>query len=214
MIGRRIAALVLILSLVTACGDGAPARRGPSAGGDASAAPPGLAEGLSPQQEVFWERLQALCGRAFQGMVVLAPSDDDWWAAERVVMHVRECHDEEIRIPLHIDENRSRTWVVTRTGSGLRLKHDHRLADGSPDTANTQYGGDTVLPGSIWRQEFPADPYSVHAVPARESQLWYLEIRPGHDFAYGLRREATGLRYHLEFDLTQPVEAPPPPWGS
>jgi hypothetical protein len=217
MIGRLVLPWVLLFPLWTACGDGATSRNGLPPSGAAStgwvaAASPW--EGLSPQQEVFWERLQALCGRAFQGMVVLAPSDDDWWAAERVVMHVRECHDEEIRIPLHIDENRSRTWVVTRTGSGLRLKHDHRLPDGSPDTANTQYGGDTVLPGSIWRQEFPADAYSVDVAPARESQLWYLEIRPGDDFAYGLRREATGLRYHLEFDLTHPVVAPPPPWGT
>jgi hypothetical protein len=213
MIGRGVAACVLLLSLTAACGDGARSRSGLSTGNEASTAPAGLSRELSPQQEVFWERLQDLCGRAFQGRLLLAPPDDDWWGAEKVVMHVRECHEDEVRIPLHIDDNRSRTWVVTRTDSGLRLKHDHRLPDGSPDTANTQYGGDTARPGSIWRQEFPADAYSVDIVPARESQLWYLEIRPGSDFAYGLRREATGLRYHLEFDLANPVEAPPPPWG-
>lgn len=215
MIVRGVLALTLLVPLFTACGNGGESPNGSPATGAASgrAASRGLTAGLSPQQEVFWDRLQALCGRAFQGRILLAPPDDPWWSAERVVMHVRECHEDEIRIPLHIDENRSRTWVVTRTDSGLRLKHDHRLADGSPDETNTQYGGDTVLPGSIWRQEFPADAYSVDAVPGRESQLWYLEIRPGDAFAYGLRREATGLRYHLEFDVMDPVEAPPPPWG-
>jgi hypothetical protein len=215
MIVRGVLVLTLLAPLFAACGDGGETPNGSPVPGAASgrAASPGLTAGLSPQQEVFWDRLQALCGRAFQGRILLAPPDDPWWDAERVVMHVLECHEDEIRIPLHIDENRSRTWVVTRTGSGLRLKHDHRLADGSPDETNTQYGGDTVLPGSIWRQEFPADAYSVDAVPGRESQLWYLEIRPGDAFAYGLRREATGLRYHLEFDVTDPVEAPPPPWG-
>jgi hypothetical protein len=173
-------------------------------------APPRAA---SPEQEAFWGNLEALCGDAFEGRILLAPPEDAWWDAERVVMHVRECAEDEIRIPLHIDRNRSRTWVVTRTDAGLRLKHDHRLEDGSPDAANTDYGGDSALPGSVWRQEFPADAYSVGAVPARESQLWYLEIRPGDAFVYGLRREATGLRYHVEFDLTRPVEAPPPPWG-
>jgi hypothetical protein len=166
----------------------------------------------SPEQETFWARLHALCGQAFEGRLFMAPADDAWWEAERIVMHVRECSDHVLRIPLHIDENRSRTWVVTRTAGGLRLKHDHRLRDGTPDAANTDYGGDTVLPGSIWRQEFPADAYSISVVPARASQLWYIEIRPDDAFVYGLRREATGLRYHLEFDLTRPVAPPPPPW--
>lgn len=184
----------------------------------ACAPDPGLPEagepvGLSVEQERFWKGLEALCGGAFEGRLFMAPEDDAWWEAERIVMHVRQCDADEIRIPLHIDENRSRTWVVTRTATGLRLKHDHRLDTGEPDLANTWYGGDTATPGTVWRQEFPADAESVAAVPARESQLWYIELRPGDAFVYGLRREATGLRYHLEFDLTRPVEAPPAPWG-
>ena len=166
-----------------------------------------------PEQEVFWDRLQDLCGQAFEGHVMEAPPEDGWWEAERFVMHVRHCGPEEVRIPLHVDDDRSRTWVVTRTGEGLRLNHDHRLEDGTPDAANTDYGGDTRLPGSVWRQEFPADGFSVEAVPARASQLWYLEIRPEETFVYGLRREETGLRYRVEFDLTRPVETPPAPWG-
>jgi len=172
------------------------------------------AMGPIPEQETFWERIEALCGQAFEGRPIEAPDGDSWWEADRLVMHVRECDDHEIRIPLHVDDDRSRTWVLTQTPTGLRLKHDHRLEDGTPDEANTNYGGDTLLPGTIWRQEFPADPYSVNAVPARESQLWYLEIRPEEVFVYGLRREATGLRYRVEFDLTRPVDPPPPPWGS
>lgn len=169
--------------------------------------------GLAPEQEAFWSGLEELCGGAFPGKVVLAPEGDGWWEVTEVVMHVRECFEDEIRIPLHMDGNRSRTWVVTRTPTGLRLKHDHRLPSGEPDESNTQYGGDTRGVGSAWRQEFPADAYSVEAVPARASQSWYLELRPEADFAYGLRREATGLRYHLEFDLTRPMEPPPAPWG-
>lgn len=173
----------------------------------------GKAVALSAEQEAFWGELQSLCGGAFEGRVRMAPDDDPWWEAERVVMEVRACSEGEIRIPLHIDENRSRTWVITRTATGLRLKHDHRLESGEPDLSNTEYGGDTSGPGSIWRQEFPADAYSVAAVPGRGSQLWFLELRPGDAFIYGLRREATGLRYHVEFDLTRRVEAPPAPWG-
>jgi hypothetical protein len=203
---RTLPVLLALLAILAACSGGAlPAPPAPTA------PPPGA---LAPEQEAFWTRLAALCGGAFEGRVRMAPEGDDWWDADRVVMHVRECGESEVRIPLHIDQNRSRTWVVTRTAEGLRLKHDHRLPSGEPDTANTQYGGDTVGPGTVWRQEFPADTYSVGVVPARASQLWYLELRPDRDFAYGLRREATGMRYHLEFDLTRPVEPPPAPWGA
>jgi hypothetical protein len=164
--------------------------------------------------EAFWNRLQALCDNAFAGRVVAAPEDDSWWRAERIVMHVRECDERTIRIPLHIDANRSRTWVVTRTDAGLRLEHDHRLADGAPDTSNTGYGGAASPAASAERVEFPADAYSIGVVPARASQHWYLELRPGEQFVYGLLREATGMRYRVEFDLARPVGPPPPPWGA
>ncbi len=175
----------------------------------ARAAGPGA---LAPEQQEFWRRVEELCGQAFPGRVIEAPPTDTVFPGRELIMHVRECEPDEIRIPLHVGEDRSRTWVLTRTEPGLRLKHDHRHRDGTPD-ANTDYGGDTHTAGSIWRQEFPADAFSISAVPARATQLWFLEIRPGQDFTYGLRREATGLRYRFEFDLTSPVPPPPPPWG-
>lgn len=215
--------LLLLLPLTTACevpepdpGELVETPEDPyvAAPDDPAAAPTDPAAEPAEAQEVFWERIEALCGQAFEGRPMEAPADSDWWEAERMVMHVRQCDDDEIRIPLHVDDDRSRTWVLTRTEQGLQLKHDHRLEDGTPDAANTDYGGHTATHGSVWRQEFPADEYSVEAVSARESQLWYLEIRPGDAFYYGLRREATGLRYRVEFDLTRPVDAPPPPWGA
>ena len=30
-------------------------------------------------------------------------------------MHVRDCSERELRIPFHVGDDRSRTWVVTRT---------------------------------------------------------------------------------------------------
>jgi hypothetical protein len=57
-------------------------------------------------------------------------------------MHVRTCSENALRIPFHVGDDHSRTWVITRTENGLRLKHDHRHEDGSED-AVTQYGGDS-----------------------------------------------------------------------
>ncbi len=170
----------------------------------------------SGPQDLFFDRLSALCGRAFEGRVASPVVEADrGFAGERLVMHVRECSDSEIRIPFHVGADRSRTWVITRTGAGLRLKHDHRHEDGSED-ALTQYGGDTASPGTAQRQEFPADRHSKDIfvrgnIPASADNVWAMEVRDEH-FAYELRRPNRFFR--VEFDLTRPVAPPPPPWGS
>ena len=169
----------------------------------------------------FFASLLALCGQAFEGRIVSTDEADAAMAAQRLVMHVRSCSKDEIRIPFHVGADRSRTWVVTRTDAGLRLKHDHRHDDGTPD-ALTMYGGDSASGGSATLQRFPADEVSKAlfvelARPDSVANTWTLEHRPGRLFAYALSRpekdNAPARRFRAEFDLTRPVEAPPPPWG-
>jgi hypothetical protein len=165
-------------------------------------------------QDVFWKRLEALCGQAFEGRIVEgSATSDSLFGGRRLVMHVRDCGEHEIRIPFHVGEDRSRTWVLTRTPLGLRLKHDHRHEDGSED-AITQYGGDTAASGTESSQEFPADAHTATLVPAATTNIWTIEVVPGKHFAYALRREAESRRFRVEFDLSRAVEAPPPPWGA
>jgi hypothetical protein len=157
----------------------------------------------------LWSALQSLCGQAFEGRMTegTAPSDAEI-GAQRLVMHVRSCSADEIRIPFHVGENRSRTWVLTRTGPGLRLKHDHRHEDGSED-AVTQYGGDATDVSGL-SVAFPADAHTASLIPAAATNIWTIAVDPGRTFTYALRRE--GRRFRVEFDLTRPVAAPPAPW--
>lgn len=169
----------------------------------------------SPQAQ-FFANLRALCGQSFEGRVVTTDAADASFANQRLVMQVRECSDSEIRVPFHVGENRSRTWVITPTGAGLRLKHDHRHEDGSED-ALTQYGGDTTSEGTAERQEFPADEFSrtlfvTNNIPQSVTNVWAVEVHPGRTFAYELRRP--NRHFRVEFDLAAPVAAPPPPWGA
>ena len=167
---------------------------------------------VTPQTS-FFERLQALCGKAFEGRVVTSEAADNDMRSQRLVMHVRECSADTIRIPFHVGADRSRTWVITRAGTGLRLKHDHRHEDGSEDV-RTQYGGDTAGPGSAARQEFPVDRYSKDLfvrenIPQSVTNVWAMEVVPGRVFAYELRRPNRFLR--AEFDLSRPIAPPPRP---
>lgn len=172
----------------------------------------------APMDE-FLTRLAPLCGQAYAGWIVAdrpAPATPDPFAGKSLVMHVRECGDAQWKIPFHVGEDHSRTWVLTRTADGLRLKHDHRHEDGTPD-AVTMYGGDTARMGAATRQEFPVDAESI-AMFEREGRtasvtnVWAMEIEPGSRFVYELSRPG-GRLFRVEFDLSRPVDRPPPPWG-
>ncbi|MFP7723143.1 hypothetical protein [Lysobacter sp. A3-1-A15] len=167
----------------------------------------------------FYTGLQALCGQAFAGRVVAdtpPPTGEDPFAGKPLVMHVRGCGDDALRVPFHVGEDRSRTWVITRTGPGLQLKHDHRHEDGSDD-AVTMYGGDSASLGTAARQEFPVDEFSKamflrEDLDASVTNTWAMELRPGRTFVYELSRPG-GRLFKVEFDLTAPVAVPPAPWG-
>lgn len=166
----------------------------------------------------FLAAIGGLCGKAFEGRIVAnePAAADDPFVGQRLVMHVRGCAPGAVRIPFHVGDDRSRTWVLTRTGDGLRLEHDHRHADGTPDVL-TMYGGDTTDAGSAQRQAFPANAYSK-ALFEREGRAasiantWAIAIEPGARFTYELTRP--GRTFRVEFDLARPVDPPPAPWGA
>lgn len=159
-------------------------------------------------RDAFWAGLHAICGNAYEGVSIHAPPGDTTFTGRRLVMHVASCDDDVVRIPFHVGEDRSRTWVVRRTADGLEFKHIHRYEDGT-EAANSNYGGTSRDPGTAHRQEFPADAVSVAAVPGRATQFWFLELYPRYRFNYGLFRQATGLHYRMEFDLTRAIDPPP-----
>lgn len=158
-------------------------------------------------QQVFFARLSALCGQSFDGRVVTTDPADASFTGKPLTMRVKSCTKDEVRIPFQVGDDRSRTWVVTRTATGLRLKHDHRHPDGTED-AVSQYGGDTTTPGTAERQEFPVDAASK-AMFVREDRtvsltnVWAMEVEPGKLFAYELRRPDRHFR--VEFDLAKPL---------
>jgi len=161
--------------------------------------------------DAFLAALRAHCGKAYVGRVINPQPSDSAFTRQRLVMHVRACGDT-VRIPFHVGEDRSRTWVFTRTSSGVRLKHDHRHVDGSED-AITQYGGDSRAGGTASRMEFAADSATAALIPAARTNVWTVEVTATR-FVYQLAREGTERRFRVEFDLTAPVAAPPAPWGA
>lgn len=178
-------------------------------------------------QDAFWAALSSHCGKAYAGRLVSDEAADADMRGMAMAMHVRECSDTRIAVPFHIQRadgtwDRSRTWLITRTAAGLRLKHDHRHEDGSADVL-TMYGGDTATPGTARQQAFPVDAESI-ALFRREGRqvsvtnVWQVAVDPagalGAAYVYELIRPEPNARlFRVAFDLTRPIPAPPAPWG-
>ena len=167
-----------------------------------------------PTQDAFFNAISELCGNAYLGTVTVDTANTESFANKELIMHVRRCDETQLQIPFHVGEDASRTWLITKTGSGLSLKHDHRHSDGTEDVL-TQYGGHTVDAGRAQVQSFPADQYSKelfveNAIPQSVGNTWQMYIYPDR-FTYRLIRQ--GREFRVDFDLTDPVETPPAPWG-
>ena len=162
-----------------------------------------------PSQD-FWSSIEKICGKSYEGKVLEAPAEDEFRKL-RLVMHVRSCEENEIRIPFFAGEDRSRTWVFTMKNDILTLKHDHRQEDGTEDEI-TQYGGTASNHGLSTIQSFPADNFTAELIPAAASNVWWIEIEDGKSFTYNLRRLGTDRYFSIQFDLTNEIETPPVPW--
>ena len=164
-------------------------------------------------QDAFFAALAAHCGNGYQGKLISTDEVDADMRDAVMTMKVGPCSETEIRVPFHVDDNRSRTWIITRTENGLRLKHRHGHEDGTLDTV-TNYGGDTSSSGTATRQEFPVDQFSIdmfkkEGLTASVTNVWAVEVTPDA-YTYELKRE--NRLFRVAFDLSTPIDDVPDPW--
>ena len=164
--------------------------------------------------DAFFNSIKALCDKAFEGKVTVDNTKSDSFVNKKLIMHIRKCDDRQLQIPFHVGNDASRTWLITKTGSGLSLKHDHRHQDGTHDKS-TMYGGHTLDAGWSTVQTFPADQYSKElfaelGMAQSIGNTWQMYIYP-EKFTYRLIRQ--GREFRVDFDTTKPVTLPEAPWG-
>lgn len=163
-----------------------------------------------PPNVEFWNSLKKLCGNAYQGKLTnYSPTDD--FLNKTLVMHVRSCDENTIKIPFFVGEDKSRTWVLKFIDGRIELKHDHRHADGSPEEV-TLYGGISTNTGSSVLQMFPADQETVDMIGYAATNVWWIALE-NNTFTYNLRRIGTDRIFSVEFDLSKTIKQPDAPWG-
>ncbi len=167
------------------------------------------AQKVQPAEE-FWQQLQQLCGKSFEGRLKPGISHPDF-NDKKLVMHVRACEPGRIRIPFYVGDNRSRTWVLTKENGMITLKHDHRHEDGSEDEI-TQYGGTATNAGFADMQVFPADKETAERIGYASGNVWWITLKE-MVFSYNLKRIGSDREISVLFDLSNEVPEPPAPWG-
>lgn len=159
---------------------------------------------------VFFNKIKQHCNKSYEGKVTAGAGNDDF-SKNKLVMHVRSCEENRIRIPFFVGDDRSRTWILKLENDRILLKHDHRHEDGSEDKV-TQYGGWTPNAGLDSIQIFPADSYTRDLYPHTANNVWWITINET-EFTYNLRRIGSERVFTVTFDLSKEVATPQAPWG-
>lgn len=153
-------------------------------------------------QDVFWNNLADMCGKAYPGRVVSDSTSSATFEGKPLELRVSGCTNDTITMPLLVGGQGWATLTVSRTEGALRLKHAHQ-----PDPDGTSlpsgYGGDTSGPGTEVAQDFYADEFTEHLGEGTGDTVWTIELRPGAVLSYKLRREGTSRQFHAVFDLTR-----------
>lgn len=148
-------------------------------------------------RDQFMATLHSMCGQRFEGGLTYAIDPKNDFAGKTMSTEVI-CTPADVRMPVRVGEDRSRTWIFTRSAAGLDLRHDHRHPDGTPD-AVTMYGGLANDAGSPSSQSFLADAHTFKVFPGSETNVWTTSFSAdGSVLTYHLDRHA---KPRIEFVL-------------
>ncbi len=148
----------------------------------------------------FFQNLSEHCGNVYYGESVFPDNPEHELYGAALKMTVESCSDTEIRIPFQVNDDKSRTWILTLSDEGLLFKHDHRYDDGTPHDL-TNYGGWASDSGTAFKQEFPADAETAEMLPEAVTNQWTMHLDlENNTFTYYLERHQQP-RYKAVFSL-------------
>ncbi len=160
---------------------------------------------LTGNTKKFFDNITSLCGKKFAGEEAFMAEGRESYAGKKMIMHVESCTDEEIRIPFIIGEDKSRTWLLLVEDGRLRLRHDHRHEDGTPEDI-TLYGGYANERGTEYTQFFPPDEYTYNLLERAPGSEWAFNFSEDmKTFCYCLEHE-DNLIFKAKFDLSKPLK--------
>ncbi len=160
----------------------------------------------------FFTRLQQHCGFIYEGVIKAGGRAGDGFTGEKLYVQLLSCQPDALYLPFYAGSNKSRTWIIKKAGSFLRLKHIHMHEDGSEDKVSG-YGGTATNSGNSNIQVFPADAFTCNLLPYACSNVWWFTLTD-EELTYNLRRMGSDRVFTVSFNLKKPVQDMPLlPWG-
>ena len=184
---RKIIFAIVFSAFVVAC----------NSNSDQSAA---VKEIIVSAEEAFFQNISERCVDTYFGDSVFPDDPEHELYGAKLQMTIESCTEDEIRIPFQVNDDKSRTWILTLSDEGLLFKHDHRHEDGTPDEI-TNYGGWAADGGSPTMMSFPADSDTADLLPEAVTNMWTMELDlTNNQFTYFLERHSQP-RYRAVFSL-------------
>lgn len=151
-------------------------------------------------ESAFFQTLAERCGDVYYGQTIYPDDPEHELYGAELKMTIESCTENEIRIPFQVNDDRSRTWILTLSDEGLLFKHDHRYEDGTPHDL-TNYGGWATSGGAPSLMSFPADSETAEMLPEAATNVWTMELDlENNQFTYFLERHSQP-RYKAAFSL-------------
>lgn len=160
--------------------------------------------------KAFMEAFKPHVGKYYEGTIVAGGKEGDGFTGQRLIMEVMSWDDRQVKVPFYVGEDKSRTWIFSWSNNRVELKHDHRHADGTPDSV-TFYGGTAPNEGWSNMQVFPADEETEQLIDYAAFNVWWVTI-DDKKFTYNLRRIGSDRLFSVEFDLSKPIVSNFKPW--
>jgi hypothetical protein len=133
-----------------------------------------------------------------------------------LVVTFESCNEIEVIMPFFVEDDRSRTWILSYNDGGLRLGHDHRYEDGTQHGANF-YGGVAMENNGAFEHYpadmnpsaqvlfFPSDARTLADRATRVINVWSKEFDLENELYYYRLYLSGELRFEATFDLSQPI---------
>lgn len=106
-----------------------------------------------------------------------------------IKLEIVQCSNQEIRMPIYIDNKIYRTLILIQDETGYSLRHENKRPNGTQADFSL-YGGHTKEADTGYLLVFPADGYTKQLMGAELNYVWSLAFN----------NEKTTLSYMVETD--------------
>ena len=159
-----------------------------------------------PAKLSFYKQLRLLCGKKVNGAVLYPSGAEAPFRGMDIWLEITRCSDQEIRMPIYIDNKIYRTLIIGQDETGYTLRHENRRPNGT-QADFSMYGGHTTDAGTGYLLIFPADGYTKQLMGPELNYVWSLAFNSEKTTLSYMAESNGKLNLQFDFNLASPAAA-------